>query len=98
MSALPTTLIADGPSDIRHLSTSPWADPTRYSKPITVNRGSLSPITRNRTSSCSMLYFVMPGELDGFQMLDTIRSGPQLKQTPVIMVTGRVRRVITKTA
>lgn len=36
-----------------------------------------------------LLDVMMPGEMDGLQVLDAIKSDPQLKQTRVIMVTAR---------
>ncbi len=36
-----------------------------------------------------MLDVMMPGALDGLQVLDAIRSDPQLMQTLVIMITAR---------
>jgi CheY-like chemotaxis protein len=36
-----------------------------------------------------VLDVMMPGELDGLQVLDAIKSDPQLKRIPVFMVTAR---------
>ena len=36
-----------------------------------------------------LLDVMMPGEMDGLQVLDAIKSDPQLKDTRVIMVTAR---------
>ena len=46
-------------------------------------------IIRNHKPCLVLLDIMMPGEMDGFQVLDAIRADPELKATPVIMVTAR---------
>jgi DNA-binding response OmpR family regulator len=46
-------------------------------------------IARRQKPDLVVLDVMMPGELDGLQVLDAIKSDPQLKQTRVIMVTAR---------
>jgi DNA-binding response OmpR family regulator len=44
---------------------------------------------RDERPDLIVLDVMMPGELDGLQVLDRIRADPQLKKTRVIMVTAR---------
>ncbi len=46
-------------------------------------------IVRRQRPALVVLDVMMPGELDGLQVLDLIKSDPQLIQTRVIMVTAR---------
>lgn len=46
-------------------------------------------VARRTQPDLVVLDVMMPGELDGLQVLDAIRSDPQLMQTRVIMVTAR---------
>jgi DNA-binding response OmpR family regulator len=46
-------------------------------------------ITRSQHPHVVVLDVMMPGELDGFQVLETIKSDPVLKDVRVIMVTAR---------
>jgi DNA-binding response OmpR family regulator len=46
-------------------------------------------IARRQKPDLVVLDVMMPGELDGLQVLDAIKSDPQLKHTRVIMVTAR---------
>jgi CheY-like chemotaxis protein len=46
-------------------------------------------IARQQKPDVVVLDIMMPGELDGLQVLDAIKSDPQLKHTRVIMVTAR---------
>jgi DNA-binding response OmpR family regulator len=46
-------------------------------------------IVRRQKPDLIVLDVMMPGELDGLQVLDAIKSDPLLKQTRVIMVTAR---------
>ncbi len=46
-------------------------------------------IARRQKPDLVVLDVMMPGELDGLQVLDAIKSDPQLKNTRVIMVTAR---------
>jgi len=46
-------------------------------------------IARLQKPDLVVLDVMMPGALDGLQVLDAIKSDPRLKQTRVIMVTAR---------
>ena len=46
-------------------------------------------IVRRTNPDLVVLDVMMPGQLDGLQLLDTIRSDPKLMHTLVIMVTAR---------
>jgi CheY-like chemotaxis protein len=46
-------------------------------------------IVRRQRPDVVVLDVMMPGELDGLQVLDAIKSDPQIKHTHVIMVTAR---------
>jgi DNA-binding response OmpR family regulator len=46
-------------------------------------------IARNHKPDLVVLDVMMPGALDGLQVLDAIKSDPELKDTRVIMVTAR---------
>ena len=46
-------------------------------------------IVRHHHPSLVVLDIMMPGEMDGLQVLDAIRADPDLKETQVIMVTAR---------
>jgi DNA-binding response OmpR family regulator len=46
-------------------------------------------IARSQRPRVVVLDVMMPGELDGFQVLDAIKSDPALKEVRVIMVTAR---------
>jgi DNA-binding response OmpR family regulator len=46
-------------------------------------------VIRRMKPDLAVLDVMMPGPLDGLQLLDAIRSDPQLMQTRVIMVTAR---------
>ena len=46
-------------------------------------------IIRNQRPSLVVLDIMMPGEMDGLQVLDAVRADPSLKDTQIIMVTAR---------
>ena len=46
-------------------------------------------VIRCQQPSLVVLDIMMPGEMDGLQVLDAIRAEPSLKNTQVIMVTAR---------
>lgn len=46
-------------------------------------------IARQHKPDLVVLDVMMPGELDGLQVLDAIRNDPQLNHTRVVMVTAR---------
>ncbi len=46
-------------------------------------------VIRRMKPDLAVLDVMMPGPLDGLQVLDAIRSDPQIMQTRVIMVTAR---------
>ena len=46
-------------------------------------------IIRRQRPKVVLLDIMMPGELDGLQVLDAIKSDPELKDTLVAMVTAR---------
>jgi DNA-binding response OmpR family regulator len=46
-------------------------------------------LAREERPDLIVLDVMMPGELDGLQVLDAIRADPQLKHVRVIMVTAR---------
>ena len=82
-----TVLLADDHSDIRRLVR------------ITLGKGyqvleaedgvTALQIVRNRRPDLVVLDVMMPGDLDGLQVLDAIRSDPQLASIRIIMVTAR---------
>lgn len=46
-------------------------------------------LARQQKPDLVVLDVMMPGELDGFQVLDAIKADPQMLNTRVIMVTAR---------
>lgn len=46
-------------------------------------------LARQHVPDLVVLDIMMPGDLDGLQVLDAIKADPQLAQTRVIMVTAR---------
>ena len=46
-------------------------------------------IIRSQKPSLVVLDIMMPGDMDGLQVLDAIRADPELKDIQVIMVTAR---------
>jgi DNA-binding response OmpR family regulator len=46
---------------------------------------------RAQTPDAVLLDIMMPGELDGLQVLEAIKSDPLLKQTLVVMVSARAQ-------
>lgn len=44
---------------------------------------------RQHCPDLAVLDVMMPGPMDGLQLLDTIKADPELARTPVIMVTAR---------
>ena len=46
-------------------------------------------LAREQMPDLIVLDIMMPGEMDGLQVLDAIKGDPQLKQIHVIMVTAR---------
>ena len=82
-----TVLLADDHSDIRRLVR------------ITLGKGyqvleaedgvTALQIVRNQRPDLVVLDVMMPGDLDGLQVLDAIRSDPQLASIRIIMVTAR---------
>lgn len=46
-------------------------------------------IVRSRKPQLVVLDVMMPGEMDGFQVLEAIKSDPDLSGTRVVMVTAR---------
>lgn len=46
-------------------------------------------VIRHHQPALVVLDIMMPGEMDGLQVLDAVRADPTLKETQVIMVTAR---------
>jgi DNA-binding response OmpR family regulator len=80
-------LIVDDHSDIRHLIRITLGKSFEI---LEAEEGTTAlAITRSQRPSVVVLDVMMPGELDGFQVLDAIKSDPTLKGVRVIMVTAR---------
>jgi DNA-binding response OmpR family regulator len=80
-------LIVDDHSDIRHLIRLTLGKSFEL---LEAEEGvSALAITRSQRPRVVVLDVMMPGELDGFQVLDAIKSDPTLKGVRVIMVTAR---------
>ena len=87
MNALPTILIVDDHSDMRHLMRVTVGNDFNVLE-VEDGRSGLD-VARRMNPDIIVLDVMMPGEMDGLQVLDAIKSNPRLKQTPVIMVTAR---------
>jgi DNA-binding response OmpR family regulator len=82
-----TILLVDDHSDIRRLIHITLG---KEFEVLEAENGSTGlDIVRRRKPDLVVLDVMMPGELDGLQVLDAIKSDPQLKRTHVIMVTAR---------
>ncbi len=80
-------LIVDDHSDIRHLIRLTLGKSFEL---LEAEEGAMAlTITRSQRPRVVVLDVMMPGELDGFEVLDAIKSDPALKGVRVIMVTAR---------
>ena len=80
-------LIVDDHSDIRHLIRLTLGKSFEI---LEAEEGAMAlAITRRQRPRVVVLDVMMPGELDGFQVLDAIKGDPALKGVRVIMVTAR---------
>ena len=82
-----TILLVDDHSDIRRLIRITLGEAFKVLEAEDGRTG--LEIARRKKPDLVVLDVMMPGELDGLQVLDAIKSDPQLNHTPVIMVTAR---------
>jgi DNA-binding response OmpR family regulator len=87
MSTLPTILVVDDHSDIRRLLAVALS---REFHVLEANSGlsALEAIRLHRPKAV-LLDVMMPGELDGLDVLKAVKSDPDLQDTRVAMVTAR---------
>ena len=82
-----TILVVDDLLDIRKLIRITIGDAFEV---IEAEDGAMALQLIRRHQPCLVvLDIMMPGEMDGLQVLDAIRADTELKTTPVIMVTAR---------
>lgn len=82
-----TLLLVDDHADIRRLIRLTLGKEYRL---LEADNGvSALAMVRAERPQLVVLDIMMPGELDGLQVLDAIRSDPALKSTRVILVTAR---------
>ncbi len=80
-------LLVDDHSDIRHLVRITLG---RNFDVLEAEDGSTAlAVVASQNPDLVVLDVMMPGELNGLQVLDAIRADPQRNKTPVIMVTAR---------
>jgi CheY-like chemotaxis protein len=82
-----TILIVDDHPDIRHLMRLLLTH--NYTLLESDNGHDALEKTRKHRPDVLVLDVMMPGDMDGLQVLKAIKSDPELKQTYVIMVTAR---------
>lgn len=87
MSALPTILIVDDHSDMRHLMRVTVGNDFNVLE-AEDGRSGLD-VARRMNPDIIVLDVMMPGEMDGLQVLDAIKADPHLRDTLVAMVTAR---------
>jgi CheY-like chemotaxis protein len=87
MSATPVVLIVDDHSDIRRLLSITLGKEHHI---IEAEDGvaALEAVRQHRPGMV-LLDVMMPGALDGLQVLEAIKTNPQTKNTPVAMITAR---------
>lgn len=84
---MPKILLVDDHSDIRRLVRITLG---KNFEVIEAEDGATAlEIARRQKPDLVVLDIMMPGEMDGLQVLDAIKTDPQLIQTRVIMVTAR---------
>jgi DNA-binding response OmpR family regulator len=80
-------LLVDDHSDIRHLVRITLG---RNFEVLEAEDGTTAlAVIKSQSPDLVVLDVMMPGELDGLKVLDTIRADPARSQMPVIMVTAR---------
>lgn len=80
-------LLVDDHSDIRHLVRITLG---RNFEVLEAEDGTTAlAVIKSQSPDLVVLDVMMPGELNGLQVLDTIRADPARSQMPVIMVTAR---------
>jgi CheY-like chemotaxis protein len=82
-----TILIVDDHPDIRHLMR--LLLDQSYTLLESDNGHDALEMTRRHRPEILVLDIMMPGEIDGLQVLKAIKNDPELKSTYVIMVTAR---------
>ena len=82
-----TILIVDDHPDIRHLMR--LLLERSYDLIESANGSEALELVRRHKPEIVVLDVMMPGEMDGLQVLKAIKSDPDLKQTYVIMLTAR---------
>ncbi|MEI7612582.1 MAG: response regulator [Betaproteobacteria bacterium] len=84
---MPTILIVDDHSDIRRLLSITLG--SSYSVLEAENGSAALALIRQEHPAVVLLDIMMPGALDGLEVLDAIRRDPLLKDTLVVLVTAR---------
>jgi CheY-like chemotaxis protein len=87
MTDITKILIVDDHSDIRRLLSITLGN--TYAVLEAEDGTSALEVIRRQRPRIVLLDIMMPGELDGLQVLDVIKSDPVLKDTLVAMVTAR---------
>jgi CheY-like chemotaxis protein len=87
MTDITKILIVDDHSDIRRLLSITLGN--TYSVLEAEDGTAALEVIRRQRPRIVLLDIMMPGELDGLQVLDVIKSDPVLKDTLVAMVTAR---------
>ena len=80
-------LIIDDIAEIRRLIR--LVSMNRYVVTEAANAEEGLAIIRSERPDMVLLDVNMPGEMDGLQMLETMRDDPDIADTPVVMMTGR---------
>lgn len=87
MSATPVVLIVDDHSDIRRLLSITLGKEHRTIE--AADGVAALEAVRHHHPGMVLLDVMMPGELDGLQVLEAIKTNPKTKNTPVAMITAR---------
>lgn len=87
MSAAPVVLIVDDHSDIRRLLSITLGKEHRTIE--AADGVAALEAVRHHHPGMVLLDVMMPGELDGLQVLEAIKTNPKTKNTPVAMITAR---------
>ena len=87
MPTAPDVLIVDDQSDIRRLLSITLGKEHRIIE--AVDGITALEAVRRHHPGLILLDVMMPGELDGLQVLEAIKTNPKTKSTPVAMITAR---------